>query len=145
MIGVTRMGSHVFLSEQAGQRDDRHPAAADRGDECVAELVQPHRVAGRPQYFFDRRTRHGENLAAGADGQRRNDGERQRYADGEAHALAGLLSTSMRPPIRSIFARTTSMPTPRPEIAVTSCAVDRPASNIRAFFCAAVSRSARSP
>ena len=37
----------------------------------------------------------------------------------------GRESTSMTPPIRSILARTTSMPTPRPEIAVTFSAVDR--------------------
>ena len=43
-----------------------------------------------------------------------------------------LLSTSTMPPIRSTFERTTSMPTPRPEMAVTSLAVDRPASKISA-------------
>ena len=43
-----------------------------------------------------------------------------------------LLSTSTMPPIRSMFERTTSIPTPRPEIEVTSLAVDRPASKISA-------------
>ena len=43
-----------------------------------------------------------------------------------------LLSTSTMPPMRSMFERTTSMPTPRPEIAVTCLAVDRPASKISA-------------
>ena len=48
-----------------------------------------------------------------------NDGQRQRHAQGHPRALAGLLSTSTMPPIRSTLERTTSMPTPRPEIAVT--------------------------
>ena len=43
-----------------------------------------------------------------------------------------LLSTSTIPPIRSMFERTTSIPTPRPEIEVTSLAVDKPASKIKA-------------
>ena len=38
----------------------------------------------------------------------------------------GVLSTSTIPPIRSTFERTTSMPTPRPEIEVTFFAVDKP-------------------
>ena len=43
-----------------------------------------------------------------------------------------LLSTSTMPPIRSTLERTTSMPTPRPEIDVTSLAVDSPASKTSA-------------
>ena len=38
----------------------------------------------------------------------------------------GRLSTSTMPPIRSTFERTTSIPTPRPEMDVTSLAVERP-------------------
>ncbi len=48
----------------------------------------------------------------------------------------GLESTSTTPPIRSILARTTSMPTPRPEMAVTSSAVERLGMKTRAVFCA---------
>ena len=44
----------------------------------------------------------------------------------------GRLSTSTMPPIRSTFERTTSIPTPRPEMAVTSLAVETPGSKIKA-------------
>ena len=53
-----------------------------------------------------------------------------------------LLSTSTMPPIRSTFERTTSMPTPRPEIEVTSLAVERPASKISASCSRGVSCAA---
>ena len=45
----------------------------------------------------------------------------------------GVLSISSEPPIFSMFARTTSMPTPRPETAVTFLAVLRPGSQISAL------------
>ena len=44
---------------------------------------------------------------------------------------SGLLDTAIEPPTRSIFARTTSMPTPRPETELTCSAVERPGSKIR--------------
>jgi hypothetical protein len=43
------------------------------------------------------------------------------------------LMTEARPPIRSTVARTTSMPTPRPEISETSAAVENPAEKIRSM------------
>ncbi len=47
----------------------------------------------------------------------------------------GLLCTSIAPPMRSIFARTTSMPTPRPETAVTAGAVEKPARKMNICTC----------
>ena len=48
----------------------------------------------------------------------------------------GRFCSRMRPPICSMFARTTSMPTPRPEMAVTVSRLDNPASNTSSTFCA---------
>ena len=50
----------------------------------------------------------------------------------------GVDSRSMRPPIAATSARTTSMPTPRPAIAVTEVAVEKPGLKIS-------SPSSRSP
>ena len=49
-----------------------------------------------------------------------------------------VLARSMVPPMRSILLRTTSMPTPRPEIAVTASAVEKPARNMKLRTCASV-------
>ena len=43
------------------------------------------------------------------------------------------LFTETRPPIRSMVARTTSMPTPRPETSETSAAVEKPAAKTRSI------------
>jgi hypothetical protein len=53
-------------------------------------------------------------------------------------------SMSTTPPIRSILARTTSMPTPRPEMAVTWPAVESPGEKMSAHLSPWESRSARS-
>jgi hypothetical protein len=42
-----------------------------------------------------------------------------------------LVSTWISPPVWEILVRTTSMPTPRPEISVTCALVENPASKIR--------------
>ena len=67
--------------------------------------------------------RDGEALAAGLDDQRRDDGKRQRDLDGEVVPAPGTDFRSTVPPICSILLRTTSMPTPRPEMLVIWAAV----------------------
>lgn len=54
-------------------------------------------------------------------------------------------STSTEPPTRSTWERTTSMPTPRPEIWVTCGAVDKPASKTRSMTSRSVMEAACSP
>ncbi len=50
----------------------------------------------------------------------------------------GVLASSIVPPMRSMLARTTSMPTPRPEIEVTASAVEKPARKMKARIWASV-------
>ena len=49
--------------------------------------------------------------------------------------------TSMVPPIWSILLRTTSMPTPRPEMLVTLAAVEKPGAKMNLWICASDSFS----
>ena len=72
-------------AEQGGEADQRHAAAADGGDLGRADAVDADRAD--PQDLVDRRARHGEDLAAGADRERGDDGERERHADAEPDAL----------------------------------------------------------
>ena len=48
------------------------------------------------------------------------------------------LFRSMVPPIFSILVFTTSMPTPRPDTAVTTAAVEKPARKMKRWICASV-------
>ena len=83
-------------------------------------------VAGAHQ-FEHRKLRNGEALAAGLDDERRHDRERQRDFDGEGGCRRRRTDfRSTVPPICSILLRTTSMPTPRPEMLVTFAAVEKP-------------------
>ena len=50
--------------------------------------------------------------------------------------------TSMVPPIWSILLRTTSMPTPRPEMLVTSAAVEKPGTKMNLWICVSESLAA---
>ena len=75
-------------AEQLGQ--DRRPAAGGRGwrERRRRRRLDARRVAAGADDLVDRRARNGEVLAAGADGQRGNDRERQRHAQGDADARA---------------------------------------------------------
>ena len=53
----------------------------------------------------------------------------------------GTERTSMVPPIWSILVRTTSMPTPRPEMLVTAAAVEKPGAKMNFWICASLSLS----
>ena len=50
-----------------------------------------------------------------------------------------LEDSSMVPPIFSMLVRTTSMPTPRPETAVTASAVEKPGLKMNCWICCSVS------
>ena len=80
----------------------------------------------RPHQFDDADLRDGKALAAGFDDQRRDDRQGQRDLDGEMVPLPAVLFSSMVPPIFSMLVLTTSMPTPRPDTAVTVCGGGEP-------------------
>ena len=81
----------------------------------------------RPQRLAHREGRQHEALAADREQQAVEDRQRQRQLDRERRALAAAsVWISMRPRSASMLRRTTSMPTPRPEISVTLSAVEKP-------------------
>jgi hypothetical protein len=74
------------------------------------------RPARRPHRLADRDQRQDVLLLADAQRLAVHDGERERQLDAEARALALRGLDRDRPAERSTFRRTTSMPTPRPEL-----------------------------
>src|SRR5262249_3777638 len=67
-----------------------------------------------------------EPFAGHLDNQRGDNRKRQRNFDGKADTAASIRGQITVPPICSILLRTTSIPTPRPEMLVPSSAVENP-------------------
>ena len=114
-------------AEHVGEADLGHAAAADGGDPCPADAFErddSSRWRGRsprsPSAGMAKCWLPIDTVSAGM--MVRVSGTRRVMRV----PAPGVLSTSTMPPIRSTLERTTSMPTPRPEMAVTACAVDRP-------------------
>ena len=70
-----------------------------------------------------------ERRAGDVDLQRGDDRQRQRQADLGGRALPELESINTSPPSSRIFARTASIPTPRPEMSLVVSAVEKPGAN----------------
>ena len=104
--------------------------AIDRGAVHILDVLSGG-ISFQPNQFQQAHLRNHEPFAAACDYQARNDGQRERNPDLDGGAFAGRLKTSTTPPIFSMWDLTTSMPTPRPEILVTVCAVENPGRKIR--------------
>ena len=116
----------------------QHRRAVDAFDSTFVGFAAASSAAARTSSMHAD-LRDGEALAAGFDDQRRDDGQRQRDLDGEGRALARARSSgrSCRRCAR-YWCFTTSMPTPRPDTAVTSAAVEKPARKMKRWICASV-------
>ena len=121
------LGDVAFEPEDVGERDFGHAAAADGGDAGAADMLERDAISPLARTISSIAERGIakcwppiETVSAGM----------MVSVSGTRRVMRvpspGLLSTSTMPPIRSMLERTTSMPTPRPEMAVTSLAVDRP-------------------
>ena len=81
-FGQSRAGAEH--GREAGERD---PFAADGGDPGAADILDLDGAARHPDDLVDRRARDGVGLAAGADGQRRDDGQGERDFEGQGQPL----------------------------------------------------------
>jgi len=108
-------------------------AGAVHGDECLARRAQRHltEVLGRMNRSAPTRTTSPSMMAI-------VNGSLIRKVEPDPTAV----SISIFPRRRSMLRRTTSMPTPRPETAVTFSAVEKPGAKIRARMS---SRSSSTP
>ena len=89
--------------------------------------------------------REGADAAPRPDEERPDDREGEREARAQTRVpLPGVLVSSTRPPSRSMFVRTTSIPTPRPETPVTRAAVEKPGMKMIFRACASVRAAAAS-
>ena len=129
----------------AAQVDERQQVAAQAVDRRPVDLLDSALglLAFEPDQLEQADLGDGVAVAAGGDGQRRDDGQRERDLHLHRGAVqAGRLSMSTVPPIFSTLVRTTSMPTPRPEKCVTRSAVENPAGRSRLTSSRSASRAA---
>ncbi len=113
--------------QQFAETGHRQQAVAQAKHFRFADMLDAHAgILTHPDEFSHRKLGNGKALVADAHDQRRHDRQCQRNANDEARASPFTALTSTAPPMRSMLLRTTSMPTPRPEMLVTCVAVEKP-------------------